>query len=297
MIDRSRGRFAGLLLASVVVVWGANWPILKMGLAHTSPLWFAVLRMVLGVLSFAAVLAPMGRLKLPAREDWPVVWTVSVLQMAAFSALINVALMSVPAGRSAILAYTTPLWVTPGAVLFLGETLTRARMIGLALGLAGVAVLFNPLTFDWSDPASVWGNVMLMAAALAWAAAILHVRGHRWVGSPLELAPWQMLLATPPLVLLAWLVEGPPHADMSPTFLWVAAYNGPLATAFAFWAAITVNRMLPAITVSLAFLCVPVGGLVFSALLLGESLSAGNLLGLALVAAGVAVVAVGDARR
>jgi drug/metabolite transporter (DMT)-like permease len=130
-----------------------------------------------------------------------------------------------------------------------------------------------------------------------WAAAILHVRGHRWAGTPLDLAPWQMLVALPPLAVLAWLVEGPPQADMSATFLWVAAYNGPLATAFAFWAAITVTRMLPAITVSLAFLCVPVAGLVFSALMLGEGMSAGNLLGLALVAGGVAVVAVGDAKR
>lgn len=291
------GRLSVTLLASVVVVWGANWPILKIGLDHTTPLWFAVLRMVLGLVSFAVVLAPLGRLRWPARQDWPVVWSVGVLQMALFSALINVALLSVPAGRSAILAYTTPLWVTPGAMLFLGEKLTRARIMGLALGLSGVAVLFNPLSFDWSDTASVWGNVMLLVSALVWAAAILHVRGHRWAGSPLDLAPWQFLVALPPLALLAWVVEGPPQADLSPTFLWVAAYNGPLATAFAFWAAITVTRMLPAITVSLAFLCVPVSGLVFSALMLGEGMSAGNLLGLALIAGGVAMVAIGDLKR
>lgn len=291
------GRLAIALLASVVVVWGANWPILKLGLAHTTPLWFAVLRMVLGLASFALVLAPLGRLRWPARQDWPVVWSVGVLQMAVFSALINVALLSVPAGRSAILAYTTPLWVTPGAVLFLGEKLTRARAVGLFLGLAGVAVLFNPFSFDWSNSASVWGNVMLMASAFVWAAAILHVRGHRWAGTALELAPWQMAVALPPLAVLAWIMEGPPSADLSPTFLWVAAYNGPLATAFAFWAAITVTRLLPAITVSLAFLCVPVAGLVFSALMLGEGMSAANVLGLALVGAGVAVVALGDARK
>lgn len=291
------GRLSVTLLASVVVVWGANWPILKIGLDHTTPLWFAVLRMVLGLVSFAVVLAPLGRLRWPARQDWPVVWSVGVLQMALFSALINVALLSVPAGRSAILAYTTPLWVTPGAMLFFGEKLTRARIMGLALGLSGVAVLFNPLSFDWSDTASVWGNVMLLVSALVWAAAILHVRGHRWAGSPLDLAPWQFLVALPPLALLAWVVEGPPQADLSPTFLWVAAYNGPLATAFAFWAAITVTRMLPAITVSLAFLCVPVSGLVFSALMLGEGMSAGNLLGLALIAGGVAMVAIGDLKR
>lgn len=285
------------LLVSLVIVWGANWPILKLGLAHIQPLWFAVLRLVLGVATFALVLAPQGRLRPPQRADLPVVFSVAALQMVVFLALINVALQVVPAGRSAILAYTTPLWVAPGAALLLGETLTRGRMAGVALGLSGVAVLFNPLGFDWSDGRQALGNGMLVLAALAWAASILHVRGHRWRGSPLELAPWQMMAALVPMVPLALALEGWPRVDWSEEFLWVAAYNGPLATAFAFWAAVTVNRLLPAVTVSLAFLCVPAGGLLFSALLLGEALTPTNVAGLSLIAAGVAVVALSDWRR
>lgn len=287
-------RSSTLLLGSLVLIWGANWPILKIGLDHADPVWFAVLRMVLGIASFAVVLVPTGRLKPPARADWPLVASVGLLQMAAFAALINLALTLVPAGRSAILAYTTPLWVAPGAVLFLGERPTVWRLAGLVLGLAGVAVLFNPAAFDWGDGRAWLGNGMLLAAALAWAASILHVRGHRWRGEPVELAPWQMLVALPPLVALAWVLEGPPRMDASAEFLWVAAYNGPLATAFAFWAAITVNRRLPALTVSLAFLCVPAAGLLFSTWWLGEALTASNLAGLGLISAGIAAVALGE---
>jgi drug/metabolite transporter (DMT)-like permease len=282
---------AAVLLAAVVVVWGANWPILKIGLAHIEPVWFGVLRLILGIATFAAVLAARGQLKPPPRADWPVVFSVGLLQMAVFMALINIALMWVPAGRSAILAYTTPLWVAPGAALYLGERLTPARLGGVALGLAGVAVLFNPLGFDWSDGHALLGNGLLLVAALAWAASILHVRGHVWTSAPLALAPWQMLVGLGPLVALAITLEGAPDIDWTPEFLWVAAYNGPLATAFAFWAAITVTRMLPAVTVSLAFLCVPAGGLVFSWLLLDEPFTVANLAGLALISAGVAVVA------
>lgn len=290
MARKSVKRSAPVLLASIVVVWGANWPLLKMALDHCPPLWFAVLRLLLGLASLVAVLAPLGRLKMPARQDWPLVLSVGLLQMAAFGALINMGLMFVPAGRSSILAYTTPLWVAPGAVLVLGERLDKARLAGLGLGLAGIAVLFNPLGFVWSDRGALLGNALLLTAALAWAAAILHVRRHRWTGSPLDLAPWQMLVALPPLAALAWAMEGPPWADGSTAFLWLAAYNGPLATAFAFWAATTVTRMLPAITVSLAFLCVPVAGLLFSAWWLGEPLTATNLAGLGLICAGVAAV-------
>lgn len=275
----------------IVLLWGANWPLLKLAIDHSSPLWFAVLRLALGWASLAIILAPTGRLGLPARQDWPLVVSVGLLQMAAFGALINAGLTSVPAGRSAILAYTTPLWVAPGAVLLLGERLDRARLTGLALGLGGIAVLFNPLGFDWSNGGALVGNGLLLAAALVWAISILHVRKHRWAGSPLELAPWQMLVSLPPLVALAWAIEGPPVFDMSAEFLWLAAYNGPLATALAFWAAITVTRLLPAITVSLAFLCVPVAGLLFSAWWLGEPLTPTNLVGLGLIGSGVAAVA------
>src|SRR3546814_4137147 len=106
--------------------------------------------------------------------------------MGAFLALVNVALLHVGAGRSAVLAYTTPLWVTLAAIVLLGERPTAFKLLGLALGFAGVAVLFNPLGFDWADPQVLLGNGMLLAAALAWSVAILHIRAHKWDSSPLQ---------------------------------------------------------------------------------------------------------------
>lgn len=288
---------ATILMALLVVVWGGNWPIMKMGLQHIQPLWFCALRLGLGAVSMFVLLAAMGRVRLPPRADWPVMLSVGLLNMAVYMVLSNLALLVVPAGRSAILAYTTPLWVAPGAALFLGERLSLGRLAGVALGVGGIVVLFNPLGFDWGDRAAVVGNVLLMAAALVWAAAILHVRAHRWVTSPLDLAPWQMLVGFAPVALAAAVIEGAPNPDGSFELIWTLGYNGTLATAFAFWAAVTVNRLLPALTVSLSFLCVPAGGLVFSSLMLGESLTATNVTGLLLIAGGVGVVALAGARE
>ena len=55
------------------------------------------------------------------------------------------------AGRSVVLGYTAPLWVVPGARLFLGERITARRAAGVGIGVAGLALMFNPLAFDWSD--------------------------------------------------------------------------------------------------------------------------------------------------
>lgn len=293
----ARRRQALLLLLALVAIWGANWPIMKVGLDYIPPFWFAAVRLALGALTLFALLAALGRLGLPPRADLPVVLSVGLLQMTGFLAMANLALLTVEAGRSAVLAYTTPLWVTPAAVLLLGERLTRLKALGLLLGLAGLAVLFNPLHFAWHDRAQLLGNGALLLAALLWSGAILHVRRHRWTASPLELAPWQMLVAVVPLSALALALEGLDWARWSWELGAVLAYNGPLASAFCFWASTMVSRDLPAITASLGFLGVPVCGVLVSTLWLGEPLSASLLGGLAAILAGLALVNLADQRR
>jgi drug/metabolite transporter (DMT)-like permease len=283
------------LFGMVSVLWAANWPIMKWGLHFISPLWFAVARFALGALCLFAVLAATRRLGLPRRADLPVMASVGILQMTLFTTLVNLALVHVPAGRSSILAYTTPLWVLPGAVLFLKEKVTRLGLVGLLLGLVGVVVLVNPASIDWSAPGMLAGHLMLLGGAVCWAAAILHVRKHRWASSPLEVAPWQMTLAGLLITPLALVREGPPRFSPTPQLGAVLLYNGPLATAFCFWAAVSMTRALPAVTTSLSFLAVPVMGVVLSTLWLGEPLGAALLLGLAMILAGVGVMTLGDA--
>ena len=127
--------------------------------------------MRMGVWSCHVVSGPglpqLRRVKLPARADLPIVFSIGLVQMAAMFMLMNFGLTSVAAGRSAILSYTTPLWVVPGAMLILGERCI-VKAMALLLALAGVAFMFNPLGFDWSDHKAIVGNGYLLAAVL-WA--------------------------------------------------------------------------------------------------------------------------------
>ncbi len=288
---------ARLLLIAVVILWGANWPVMKVGLQSMPPIWFASARMTLGAATLFALLMVLGRLKLPTRRDLPLVLTVGGLQMAAFLLLVNLALQHVEAGRSSVLAYTTPLWVTPAAMLLMSETLTPRKAAGLVLGLGGLAVLFNPLGFDWASREALVGNALLLGAAFAWSLAILHVRVHSWDSSPLQLAPWQMLVAAVPLGLLSWFSESWSTVRWSGELAVILAYNGPLATAFCFWAVVSVNRALPAITTSLSLLAVPVAGVLLSAVFLSETLTPTLVGGLLLILAGTVLVNLADLRR
>ena len=281
---------AFLLLGAVVVLWGANWPIMKVGLESISPLWFGGLRMASGAAVLFALLAVLGRLRLPARHDWPVVLSVGLLHMTLTTALMYIGLTYVAAGRAALLSYTTPLWVAPLAVPLLGETLGWRKLAGVAVGLGGLTVLFNPLSLDWGDPDTVIGNGILTVSAMVWAFAILHVRKHQWHGMPLDLAPWQMVIAGVLLCGAAVVVEDLGAIRWSGWLVANLAYNGVVATAFCVWAMLTVMRTLPALTTSTASLAIPVSGVLCAALARGEALTPTLLGGLALIVTGVALV-------
>jgi drug/metabolite transporter (DMT)-like permease len=284
-----RRREAIVLLAAIAVAWGTGWPVTKAILQDLSPLWTTAIRSAIGTATLFAISAGRRQLVLPQRGDIPLVLNIALLHMFAFSALVSIGLQFVPAGRSVVLGYTTPLWVTAGARLFLGEALTRARALGVAVGVSGLLILFDPSTFDWSDRNAVLGNALVLLAALCWSASILHVRAHQWVSTPFELVPWQALLATCILAPLAIIFEGIPNIEWSGRLVLLLIYGGAIGIALPYWATQTVNRSLPAIATSLGLLAVPVVGVVCSTIGLGETFSFSLLAAMTLIIGGIAI--------
>ncbi len=277
------------LFAIVVVAWGLNWAVTKTLVHSVSPLWTTAIRSAIATVVLFGLLLARGRFVVPCRGDMPLVAVIALFHMVAFSALVAFGLRFVPVGRSIVLGYTTPLWVAPGAWLFLGERMTGTRCLGVALGLAGLAVMFNPLAFDWSDGRALVGNGLLLLAALCWAVSILYVRAHKWVSSPFQLVFWQTLLATSVLSILALLVDGPPRVAWSPGLAGAFPYGGACGTALAYWAMTMVNRSLPAVTTSLGILATPVVGVASSAVVFGEPITASLIVAMAMILGGVIV--------
>jgi drug/metabolite transporter (DMT)-like permease len=286
-----------LLLALIAVGWGTAWPVIKAILQDLPPLWTLVFRSAIGTSVLFAISASRQSLIFPKRGDTAVVLNVALLHMVAFAALVSLGLQFVPAGRSIVLGYTTPLWVTVGARLFLGEALMAARIIGVTVGMLGLLLLFNPFSFAWDDRAAVTGNLLVLLGSLCWAISILHVRAHKWVSTPFELVPWQALLATCVLTPLALLFEGVPHPQWSARLVLLLAYGGSVGIALPYWAMQTVNRNLPAITTALALLAVPVVGVVCSSVALGEPVGATLIMAMALIISGIGIGMTGSFGR
>jgi drug/metabolite transporter (DMT)-like permease len=291
----SEGRQGVFLLATVVVAWGLTWPVNKVVLASIPPLWTVALRSVIATVALFALAIVLGKLVRPPRGDVPILLSITFLHMIGFTVLTSLGLQVVPAGRSVVLAYTTPLWVTPGARLFLGEPLSPRRTIGVVIGLLGLALLFNPIALDWTRRDVVLGNVAILIAALLWAASIVHIRGHRWRATAFSLLPWETLLATVILIPISLAFEGVPDVAWTPQLIALLLYGGIPGTALPYWAIAMATQRLPAITISLGLLATPVSSIVVSTLWLGEPVTLSLATALAMILGGIAVGGIASA--
>jgi len=273
-----------------ICVWGGNWPVMKFGSQYLPPLWFAASRFVSAALLSFAIAAAIGKLRLPRREEWPVVLGVGILQMGLFTALVTGALHFVMPGRASLIAYATSIWVVPGAALVLKQRLSGQQRLATMCSYLGMAIVVLPALLH-ADLQGVIGYLMLAAASLSWAINILQIKSTSGVRLDFDLLPWQTLVAALPLTALALAVEGAPAFLAEPHAWYVIAYTGPLATALTFLIVLQMTQRLSPVTVSVCMLGVPVVGITLSSLIFGEALSADLLMGVALICLGLLIPA------
>lgn len=286
-ISTESNRTALIGMIALVFIWGVNWPIMKVGIAGIGAAEFALLRALIGAVTMFIITAALGVLRWPPKEDRLLILHLGLMQTGVFLLLISMGVQAVGAGKSAILAYTTPIWVAPLSVLFLKERPSAGGIVGAILALIGLFVLLGPAEIDWNDKEAVTGNLLLVVAALVWSLAVVHTRGHRWKGSPLQAVPWQLSIAS--LFLFVWwfLQPQPQERHWSPEVVGSLVFNGTVATGLAFWLMTAASKRLPALLTSIISLAVPVIGVVASAWTLLEPVTQSMLIGGVLVLAGL----------
>lgn len=261
------------LFVFIVFSWGLGWPANKVGLEYMSPLWYTATRMIIGTVTMMTFVIALNKFSLPQWKDFPLIAAIGLLQISVFMLLANLGLSYLPAGRSSLIAYTTPLWIMPAATFFFDEKAGPLKWFGFLLGLGGLTILLSPWELNWHDSNIIFGASMLLLASLSWAISILCVRYMEWTKSPLELIPWQLLIGTIPMVLMAWIKEPVAVVHWSTPLLLSLVYTGILVTGISYWSGVVVNKALPTIVLSLGFLMVPVFSLIVSASFMHEAIT------------------------
>jgi len=277
------------LLASLTLAWGFNWTAMKLALAEVPPWIFRSLCLGLGSAVLFLVLRLGGqRIPLP-RGQWLRISVLALLNITGWNMLVAFGLTMIPSGRASILAYTMPVLAIPLSVWLLGERLTVAKAIGLALGLAGLALLLGEGYAALG--AAPLGTLLVLGAAASWALGAVLQKKYPIAMAAGPYTAWIMLLGGVPIFIGAALLEDPRSlAHLGAGAIFGIVYNVLVAFAFAHWAWIKLATSVSVTVFSLSILIIPVvavlGGMVF----LGERPSAAELAALGLVLASLATV-------
>jgi drug/metabolite transporter (DMT)-like permease len=244
-------------LIVLTVVWGVNWPVMKLGVTGYPPLLAAGLLV----------------LKVPLRIErrhWPQLLLLTLTNMLVWHVCIILALKNLSSGRAAILGYTMPVFsAVIGAWLFSARLGTRG-WLGVSAAAVGVLLLlWHELTGMAGRPVGV---LLALFAAATWALGTQLLRRSRIEAATLTLTFWMTTLTTVVMALLALLFERPQwQAPAAPT-AWAIAFNAVLIFGYAQTAWFSLARSLPPLASTLSVMLIPVVGVFAGALWLHEVL-------------------------
>lgn len=230
-----------------------------------------------------------GGLPRPGARQWGLLIALGVAGVFLFNAFFFAALEIVPAGRAALMIALIPVGTAIGAWLFFREPMSPVRGLGIALSLAGAAVVVTQGDLRAITQGTlIRGDLLLVGSVLAWVAYTLLGRVGPKGMSALATTTWAALIGTVMLVAVA-LFEAPwPRIAELPLRGWASiVYLGLVGTVIAFLWYLEGVRALGGPRTAVFLNLVPVFGLVFAAILLGEPLLQSLLVGGAMVIAGV----------
>ena len=258
-------------MAILALIWGCNWPVLKLGVQELPPLTFRALTLPFAALGMLAVARLTGESIAIPRAWWGRVAALAFFNIAGWNGLVLFGVQQLPAGRSAILAYTMPVWATLVALMVLHEPLGRRKLVGLILGMIGMALLLGE---DFAlIRRSPFGAAMILGAAILWSVGTVLLRKWKPPIPQNTLSGWMMLVGWLPLVIAAPFFDDIGLARL-PALSWLGwfaiGYNIFLAGTLAHWAWFTLARTLPVAVSGLSSLPVPVVGVFAGIVVLGE---------------------------
>jgi drug/metabolite transporter (DMT)-like permease len=280
-----------LQIGVLALLWGCNWPVLKLGVSHLAPLTFRAASLPFAALGLLLISRLYGdSLKIPPAL-WPRLLVLTLLNVTGWNTLILFGVKEMAAGRSAIIAYTLPMWGVLFSLFLLHEPLSRRKLTGLALGMAGMAVLLG------DDIAALGrspkGTLMILGAAMSWGMGTVLLRLWKPAVPQATLTGWMMLLGWLPIALAAPFCD--PHpltalAHMDGTEWFAVLYNIFFAGTISYWIWFRMARTLPVAVSGLSSLPVPVVGVVSGMLILGERPGLTEFIALGLVLASLGAV-------
>lgn len=276
-----------ILFLTMSTAWGVNYLFVVIGLNYATPLWLATLRAGVGALGVFAYLLIVQHRSVLSPRDRRDAMLLGLPNTAIFLGLWFVAAAQVPAGETAIVIYTFPLWVALLSPWVLGRRLTGRHWASVGVGFGGVILISQP----WAVGAGAVSPVALgelLLAAISWAVGtVLYQRRFHGTLEMREANLYQVAGGAIALLAAAAVVDPAslpvPTAALGISVLWIGLFG----TAYAYIAWYYLLARVHAATLSAYTFLVPLIALVAAALFFGERFTLAEVAGMGLVLASI----------
>lgn len=286
---RTKARLApaGLVFLAITSVgWGLNWPIMKYVLSEWPPLSTRGWTGVVGGALLAVLALARGQSLRVRSEQWPRLLLSAFLNVTVWMTLMGLALLRLPAGEAAVIAYTMPVWASLLAWLILGERMSPLRVLALVMAFAGITALMAGDGIAASTE-KLPGIVMVLVGAFAFALGTVVAKRLPMSLPIIASSALQIGIGSVPVALAGLVFEHPSFDALSSTGWVLMAYMILVQFCIAYVCWFAALERLPASVAAIGTLAVPVIGVIASALALHEPLGIGQIAALLFTLAGV----------
>ena len=273
-------------LVALAAIWGAAFIFMRVAAPVLGPVWTAELRVLLGGLALLAWLRAIG-FDAGLAAHWRFYLLMGTFGIAAPFVLYSFASMHAPASLLSITNATSPIFGLAWAALFGDERVTARKATGLALGVAGVALIAQP-SGATGDPLFGWALAAALGACCFYGAVGVLIKRFAGGASPRAMAAGNQLAAA--LVLVPLLPLLPPAGAPSALVLANVLALALLASGMAFVLYFRLIADVGATRALTVTYLIPLFGILWGWLFLGEALPAAALAGGVLILAGTVLV-------
>lgn len=266
-----------LRLISLAAIWGASFLFMRVLAPVVGVLWSAEVRVGLAGIALLIMMYVTGR-AMNFRDNWKSFLILGTINSALPFALYSYAALSIPAGYSAIVNATSPLWGAVMGAAFLGERLTVRKMAGMAIGVLGVAFLvrLGPVEFTSKLVLAVLACV---GATLCYAIVGIYTKKKLAGITPMQMATGSQVGAA--FVLLPFLPLAPVQGEITATIAMVGIALALLCSAVAYLIYFRLMADLgPTKALTVTFL-IPLFALLWGYLFLNEHITVNTAIGCA----------------
>jgi len=284
-----------VVLVLLTLVWGVNWPVMKLGVSGWPaapqaypPLTFRALSMVLGLpvlwLALKILRVPLA---IP-RAHWPEVLRLTPTNLLVWHIVVIFGVQALSSGRAAILGYTMPIFVALAGYFVYGERLAARQWLGVAAAALGVALLLSEEFGRFAG--APWAAAAVVGAAAVWALGTHMLRRSTAPVPLLAMVFWMTVITAVVMCALAVLLERAHWRVPAPHVWFAVVFNAVLVFGFSQAAWLYLARTLPPVASSISVMMIPVLGVFSGAVVLGEKLHWQDWAAVAAIVCAIALV-------